>query len=265
MHGNGRTGLEFSDMSGHNQFMNFKDQLFEGTFLKRYKRFFADIRFKNEIITAHVPNTGSMKGLIETEKPCKFTFIDDPKRTLKYTLQMLKDETSWVGVNTHLPNGIVEEAFNEKQIAHWEEFTEIQREVKISKESRVDIVLKNAKRTHYVEVKNVTMTEGHIAVHADKKSKRHASSAIFPDCKTERGRKHLRELLALTKQGHTAEMLFLVQRTDCETFAPAEQIDPEYAQILKEVKKAGVAVSAYPVEFLDNGIRLDSKNLEILL
>jgi sugar fermentation stimulation protein A len=224
--------------------MDFKDPLFEGTFLRRYKRFFADIKYKGETIVAHVPNTGSMKGLIESERPCKFTFVDDPKRTLKYTLQMVKDESSWVGVNTHLPNAIVAEAFEEKLIAHWHAYTKCQREVKISDESRIDLVLSNDTSTHYVEVKNVTLADTE------------KNLALFPDAKTERGRKHLHELEKLMDQGHTAEMLFLVQRTDCKTFSPAHDIDPAYAKVLKEVMRAGVLVSVYPVDFLENGIKL---------
>lgn len=240
--------------------MRFTDPLFEGTFIKRYKRFFAEIRGQNEIITAHVPNTGSLKGLVENEKPCKFTFNSDPKRTLKYTLQMLKDGGAWVGVNTHLANQIVAEAFADQAIPHWREFTECRREVKISDESRIDLVLNHGERTHFVEVKNVTMVEAHLGDANPQKGR-----ALFPDCKTARGRKHLREMRELIRQGHTAEMLFLVQREDCQTFAPAAQIDPEYAKVLREVKQAGVLVSAYPVEFLPDGIKLNPTPLDILL
>lgn len=229
--------------------MEFKDPLYEGQFIKRYKRFFAEIEYKGEKIVAHTPNTGSMLGLIETPRPCKFTFNDDPKRTLKYTLQMLKDETSWVGVNTMLPNLIVAEAFADGAIEHWRQFTECKREVKISKESRIDLQLKNADHTHFVEVKNVTLAQNEIA--------------FFPDAKTERGRKHLHELEKLLSANVTAEMLFLVQRTDCTTFAPAEHIDAEYAKVLRDVVRAGVAISAYPVEFLPNGIKLKPQKLTV--
>jgi sugar fermentation stimulation protein A len=231
--------------------MEFKDPLFEGKFIKRYKRFFAEIEYRGETIVAHTANTGSMKGLIETPRPCKFTFIDDPKRTLKYTLQMLKTDTSWVGVNTMLPNHIVAEAFTDKAIAHWSHYTEIKKEVKISSESRIDLVLRNTDYTHYVEVKNVTMAEG--------------SKALFPDAKTERGRKHLHELEKLMSKNVTAEMVFLVQRTDCKSFSPAEQIDAAYSKVLKDVVRSGVMVSAYPVDFLANGIKLKPQKLAVEL
>jgi sugar fermentation stimulation protein A len=241
--------------------MEFKERLLEGTFLRRYKRFFAEVNVRtattDQTVVAHVPNTGSMKGLIESARPCKVTLTDDPKRTLKYTLQMLKDENSWVGVNTHLPNAIVAEAFENKVLEHWQKYTECKREVKISADSRIDLVLKNASHSHYVEVKNVTLSE-------TSKCGR-TTRALFPDAKTERGRKHLKELEKLAQQGHTAEMLFLVQRTDCAVFAPAEIIDPEYAKILKEVTRAGVLLSAYPVDFLTNGIKLRPQKLAVEL
>ncbi len=244
--------------------LEFKDPLFEGTFLKRYKRFFAEIKYQGETIVAHVPNTGSMKGLVESERPCRFTFVDDPKRTLKYTLQMLKDDDSWVGVNTHLPNAIVAEAFERKLVEHWAAFTDCRREVKISDESRIDLVLSNATSTHYVEVKNVTMAEKlRGAAQAGGTSAVATNRALFPDAKTERGRKHLNELASLVGKGHTAEMLFLVQRTDCVSFAPAEAIDAAYAKTLREVVAAGVKISVYPVDFSANGISLRPQKIKV--
>lgn len=233
--------------------MKFKDPVYEGLFLKRYKRFFADIRYQNEVVVAHVANTGSMKGLIDSETRCRMTFLDSPTRKLKFTLQALYSGNSWVGINTSLPNGLVKEAFENQKIKRWSEYESIESEVKINKESRLDLRLtgKN-KPDHYVEVKNVTLAENGVA--------------MFPDSITSRGLKHLEELMKLTKSGKTTEMVFVVQRTDCKVFQPAAHIDSEYAEGLKRAKKAGVLMSAYPVTFHDDGIELDpAQELEISL
>lgn len=233
--------------------MKFKDPVLEGTFLKRYKRFFADIRYNNEVVVAHVANTGSMKGLLTSETRCRMTYLDSPTRKLKFTLQALHDGNSWVGINTALPNGLVREAFENKKIMHWLGYETIASEVKINKESRLDHKLSSpGKPDHFIEVKNVTLAENGVA--------------RFPDSVTARGLKHLGELAKLIDEGFTAEMVFVVQRTDCAVFEPAHDIDPEYAKGLAEAKKAGVKLTAYPVEFSDDGIELvTQKEIEIRL
>lgn len=233
--------------------MKFKDPVHEGVFLKRYKRFFADIRYQNEVVVAHVANTGSMKGLIDCETRCRMTYLDSPTRKLKFTLQALYCGDTWVGINTSLPNGLVKEAFENKKIAAWSEFATIESEVKINKESRLDLRLSGPGKTHhYVEVKNVTLAENGVA--------------MFPDSVTTRGLKHLDELVKLVDSGVTAEMVFVIQRTDCKSFEPAHNIDTEYAKGLARAKQAGVLLSAYPVDFSDDGIELNTnRKIEIRL
>lgn len=242
--------------------MKFTELLQEGIFLKRYKRFFADIRIGQDIHVAHVPNTGSLKSCLFPEIPCRYTESSNPERKLKFTLYALKTATSWVGVNTSISNALVEEVFTEKLNPKWKNFDHSQREVKISKETRFDMVLwsskdhpklekvteKELKQTplHFIEVKNVTLAED--------------GTAQFPDAVTERGQKHIRELMKLMKMGHTAELVFTVQREDCKSFQPADHIDEDYGKLLREAVEKGLIVSAWPCEFSEQEIKLNPKN-----
>lgn len=230
--------------------MKFQEPLLEGILLKRYKRFFADIKFENKTLIAHVPNTGSLLGVVETGAPCRFTMNSDPNRKLKATLQMIQVGKTWVGVNTQLPNKLVLEAYENNVIEHWRQYDSIQPEYKLNAKTRLDFALfKNdpAKKTcHFVEVKSVTMAQD--------------ETALFPDAVTSRGLKHLQELEDLCKAGHSAEMLYLVQRNDCRNFDIATDIDAEYGEGLLKAKKAGLIVSAYTVRIESDGIELDFKN-----
>ena len=226
--------------------MKFKDPVFEGVFVKRYKRFFADIRLKNQTVVAHVANTGSMKGLVEKETPCLVTFNDSPERKLKYSLQALRADQTWVGINTSWPNHLVKEAFDLKKIKKWQMYSEIRQEVKINSETRLDLQLTSPKQKPlYVEVKNVTLARDGVA--------------LFPDAVTSRGLKHLNELIEIVKSGHRAEMVFVIQRTDCDTFSAAADIDPEYAKGLTKAALSGVEISAYSVNFGDAEIALNTE------
>lgn len=246
--------------------MKFEQTLSEGLFQKRYKRFFTDIEFQGETITAHCPNTGSMMGLKEPGQACLFSTTDDPKRKLKHTLQMVKAPKSWVGVNTGLPNKLVAELFNNQPLKHWQKYDSLQAEVKINDKSRIDLVLWNSKNhpdikkwnhknlntpLHLIEVKNVTLAKEGVA--------------YFPDAVTTRGQKHLQELIELTEKGFSCEMVFVIQRSDCETFAAARDIDPDYSQLLKEAKKAGVKISALPCQMSKKEIRLLPEPLKLKL
>lgn len=238
--------------------MKFTELLQEGIFVKRYKRFFADIRIGSDVHVAHVPNTGSLKSCLFPEIPCRYTESSNPERKLKYTLYALKTETSWVGVNTSISNALVEEVFTEQLNPKWKKFDRVQREVKISKETRFDMVLWSSKEhpdlqkvtekelkitpLHFVEVKNVTLAEDGIAQ--------------FPDAVTERGQKHIRELMKLMKMGHTAELVFTVQREDCKTFSPADHIDEDYGKLLREAAEKGLIISAWPTVFTEQEITL---------
>lgn len=241
--------------------MKFTHKLQEGIFLKRYKRFFADIEFKGQQITAHVPNTGSLKSVNNPGQPCLFSESDNPERKLKFTLEMIKSPNgSWVGVNTATPNAVVKETLQQvvgrhKEVvgpfAYWASFDEVKPEYKISAETRLDFALKKSgsDKFHFIEVKNVTLAEG--------------ITAKFPDAVTERGQKHLRELMALTEQGHSAEIIFTIQRHDCGVFSPADDIDPEYGRLLREAQQKGVRISPLVVDLTPTSAELSETVLPV--
>ncbi len=232
--------------------MEFKKSLQEGIFLKRYKRFFADIKWNGEIITAHVANTGSLKTCSEPNSLCLFTVHDDPKRKLKYSLEMIKATTgSWVGINTAVPNSLVKKALTDKILTHWQAWDEVRPEFKINDETRLDFRLSKNNKHHFIEVKNVTLGRD--------------GQAQFPDAVTTRGQKHLRELMDLMAAGHGAELVFVVQREDCTEFSPADDIDPEYGKLLRQAAKKGLRITALSTKLSTEGIRLTGEVLKIRL
>ena len=167
--------------------MKFKERLLQGTFDKRYKRFFVDIKYKNRIITGHCPNSGSMMGLLNKGNKVWFSESDKPARKLKYTLEIIEVEKKLVGINTLSSNKIVSEALNQKKIKSLVKFNNIRAEVKFSKKSRFDFLVSNNKEKCFLEVKNVTLV-------------RKEKIAEFPDAITSRGTKHLKELCAAKKK-----------------------------------------------------------------
>jgi sugar fermentation stimulation protein A len=208
-----------------------------GTFIRRYKRFFADVIVDGRTMVAHVPNTGSLKTCLFPDAECVVSESANPERKLKATLHFVKTPRGWAGVNTALPNALVHEAWSAGQISAWRGLRAARREYKISKESRIDLVLapdeellQSGQRLHHVEVKNVTYAED--------------ETARFPDAVSERGQKHLRELMRLKHEGHGAELVFVVQREGCTVFAPADHIDPEYGRLLRQARDKGVVLRA---------------------
>lgn len=228
--------------------------MLEGKFLKRYKRFFADFELNGKLEVAHVANTGSMKSCNLPGSACLVSPSSNPERKLKFTLEAIKAPTgSWVGVNTSRPNQMVKKAFEEKLFPHWKVFDHIQAEVKINSETRLDFLLSNEKTKRYVEVKNVTLAE----------SINGQLWALFPDAVTERGQKHLKELMHLMDQGFEAEIVFIVQRQDCQGFAPADKIDPEYGKLFRLACEKGLVVSAFQVDISPEGFKLTAKQLKV--
>ena len=219
-----------------------------GRLIKRYKRFFADVKLDSgEVVTAHCPNTGSMMGLLTEGNIVYLSKTDNEKRKLKYTLEIIKVQDACVGVNTHKANRIVEEGIVEKKISTLGKKYDFRREVKYGKNSRIDFLITNKKGEEiYLEVKNVTL------------SKR-KGIAEFPDAVTERGSKHLLELIDVVKKKRRAIMLFLIQRDDCKKFRIAEEIDTTYKKNIIKAKQAGVEILCYSCSFVRNNIELDKK------
>jgi sugar fermentation stimulation protein A len=205
--------------------------LLEGTLLRRYKRFFTDIELMDgSVVIAHTPNTGSMKQCAIAGYKVLISESDNPQRKLKYTLELIKVGDYWVDTHTQRTNRVVEEALRNNWIKSLEDFR-VQAEYKFG-ESRIDFYLEKADTKALVEVKNVTLCC-------------RETTACFPDAVTTRGQKHLRELLAAKQQGYRAAIFFLVQRSEATEFSPADDIDPEYGRLLREVVAEGVEVLAY--------------------
>lgn len=254
--------------------MKFKKKLLEGVLLQRYKRFFADIEYQGEKLTIHVPNTGSLKGVIEKNQRqlCWFSLHGDSTKKLKGTLEAVQTTSgAWVGVNTMHPNKIVAEAIQNSiasgqcHFSHWSEYAFYKPEYKISKSTRLDGVfykneddLQSPKaKKHFIEIKNTTLVDTINRPGGD-------NLALFPDAVTERGQKHLREMIELMKQGHRAELIFTIQRTDVTAFAAAKDIDPEYAKLLWQAKKTGLIISPVLVTLNPSEIFLTKNRLDVL-
>ncbi len=222
-------------------------ELIPGTLLKRYKRFLADVRLETgEIVTAHCPNTGSMKGCAEPGRTVYLSSHNNPKRKYKYTWELIAMPTSLVGVNTLVPNRLVFKSIDQKLIPELSEYNSIRREVKIGEHSRIDMMLSDAggKRC-YVEIKNCTLVSEGIA--------------RFPDAVTSRGLKHIIELENLAGAGHRCMMFYFIQRMDAQVFQPADHIDPAYGRRLRQAAENGIEILAYDVRIDLQGIELNKK------
>lgn len=208
-------------------------KLIHGKLIKRYKRFLADIILDDgSEITAHVPNSGAMTSCIEQNCDVWVTFHNDPKRKLKYTLELTKIDENLICTNTNIANKIAVEAINNGVIEELKGYDSLKTEQKYGQNSRIDILLENEDKKCFVEVKSVSLrlSDDFLA---------------FPDAVTSRGTKHLKELEEMVKQGHRAVMLYVIQRTDDLPFKLACQIDKKYCEVFKEVTKNGVEVLVY--------------------
>ena len=226
--------------------MNFKNKLISGQLIKRYKRFFVDIRIKSQIITAHCPNTGSMGGLLKKGNKVWLSKSDNPNRKLKYTLEIIEDEKSKVGVNTHSANKIVKHALQNNLIKQFKNILEIKAETKFGANTRFDFLINNKNNKAFIEVKNVTLS-------------RKKKLAEFPDAVTSRGLKHIKELINASKRNYKIYILFLIQRNDCESFTIAKDIDPKYANALGKAIKNKLNILCYDCKFTSKGIKLNKQ------
>lgn len=230
----------------------------EAVFQKRYKRFFADVKIDGKVEIAHVANTGSLKSVLADGRAALVLPSTNPERKLKWTLVALKSPAgSWVGIDTSRPNALLKQVANEGLCADWKDYSDFQPEVKINEKTRLDGVFSHGKKKVYIEVKNVTLAGGDYA--------NGKGQARFPDAVTERGQKHLREMMQLMEKGHACELIFAVQRTDCAEFAPADDIDPEYGKLLREAISKGLKVSPWLVEVTAEGVRYTGKTLPVRL
>ena len=226
--------------------MNFENKLISGHFIKRYKRFFVDVKIKDKLITAHCPNTGSMLGLLKKGNKVWLSKSNNPKRKLKYTLQIIEDKKIKVGVNTHLTNKIVLHALKNNLVKEFDKKIQIKPEIKFGSNTRFDFLITKKNFKAFIEVKNVTLS-------------RINGLAEFPDAVTTRGLKHINELINASKMGYKIFILYLIQRNDCESFKIAEDIDPEYSNSLTKAIKKKLKILCYDCKFSSKGIKLNQK------
>lgn len=225
--------------------MRYARPLVEGRLLRRYKRFLADVQLPGGVVTAACPNTGSMMGCLDAGNRVWLSESDSATRKYRHTWELVEVGTTIVGINTGLPNALVAEAIADGTIAELAGYASLRREVKFGEEgSRVDMLLEDpAREPCYVEVKNVTAA-------ADK------GIALFPDCVSERGSKHLRELIRLRARGLRPVQVYCVQRGDVREVRPADGIDHEYGRMLREAIAEGVEVLAYRAEVTPGEVRI---------
>ncbi len=222
--------------------MKFINSLIKGKLIKRYKRFFADVEVNNKVVTAHCPNTGSMLGLLNKGNDVWISKADDPKRKLKYTLEMIKSNQKIIGVNTHRANRIVEHGLKNKLFKEFRSIKNIKPEFKYSDDTRFDFLCDK----NLIEVKNVTLF-------------RKKDVAEFPDAITSRGSKHLKKLTESINLGYKPYVLFLVQIQNISKFKIAKDIDSDYYNNFIEAKKNGLKFIAYRCKLNSKEIIVEKK------
>jgi sugar fermentation stimulation protein A len=225
--------------------MIYKDIILKGTLIKRYKRFFADVKVNNETLTTYCPNTGSLKGLLDEGNEVLVAKVDNPKAKLKYRLEAIRSNDVFVGINTSLPNLIISESIVNKKLLK-EFIGTLRREVKYGVNSKIDILLEENNHKIFIEIKSVTMS-------------REKGIAEFPDSITSRGSKHLIELSKTVNSNTSCYLIYLIQRPDIKSFRIAKDIDKEYYENYLLAKKAGVNFLAYRCKISSKEIKVKKK------
>ena len=226
--------------------MEFTKSLVKGKLIRRYKRFFVDVKLDKETVTAHCANTGSMKGLLDEGNEVYLLPNNNPKRKLKYGLEIIKTRKNLVGVNTHMANKITQHALENNLIKELKNNDLIKPEVFFNKETRFDFLIEKNRQESFIEVKNVTLF-------------RDKDTAEFPDAVTSRGSKHLLTLIDAIKKGYKSYLIFLVQIQNMNKFKIAKDIDAEYYSNYNKAKKAGVNFLAYRCDISSKKIFIDKK------
>ena len=232
--------------------MDFPDPLIRGRLVKRYKRFMADVILdSSETVTAHCANTGAMLGVQDPGSEVWLSPARNPDRKLKFTWELIRIGDGLVGINTAHPNKIVADAIESGRIPELAGYATLKREVKYGENSRIDILLSDDDKPDcYVEIKNVHLM-------------RTLGLAEFPDSVSTRAAKHQDELANMVKQGARAVIMYLCQREDCDSFALAADIDPDYAAAAAAARDTGVEALCYACNLTPTAItterRLDIK------
>lgn len=216
--------------------------MIKAIFIQRKNRFCASVEVAGEIKEAHVANSGRLKELLKPGKVVYLVEKNEPHRSTKYDLELVEHNNRLVSVDARIPNTVVSEAINDGQLIEFSGYTVARREIKYG-DSRLDILLANSQMNKfYVEVKSATLVENNVA--------------RFPDAPTERGARHLEELLRAVKEGHRAAVVFLIQRDDAEAFSPNDMTDPKFGLILRKVVDAGVEAYAFKCEITLDEVKI---------
>lgn len=226
-------------------------ELLPGRLLRRYKRFLADIELADgQIITVHCPNSGSMKGCALPGSPVLLSLSSNPSRKYPYTWELVQADGVWVGINTSLTNRLAREGIENGTVVELSGYDCLRGEVPYGEHSRLDFMLSGERGDCFIEVKNVTLVDGH--------------RALFPDAVTTRGQKHLRDLMEIVAAGKRGVIFFVVQRGDALLVSPEERIDPEYGRLLRLAVASGVEAIAYQAVVTPAEIKL-SHRLPVIL
>lgn len=234
--------------------MRLPQPLLRGRLVSRYKRFFADVLLDDgREVTAHCPNPGAMLGLNAPGLGVWLSASDNPKRKLAFTLEMVEDAGALVGVNTMHPNRLVAEALMHGAIPELAGYPSVRPEVRYGEASRVDFLLESPDRPRcWLEIKNCNgnnrRAEKHWLEVKNCHFMREPGLAEFPDCVAARSARHMDELANMVRQGDDATVLWVIQRTDCEAFTVARDIDPAFANAVERATDAGVQVLCYVCE-----------------
>ena len=230
--------------------MHFTDKLVTGRLVQRYKRFLADVELDDgTIVTAHCANPGAMTGLNMPGLDVWLSPNRSPTAKLDWRWELVRVDGHLIGINTARPNAIVEEAIANDRIAELQGYADMRREVRYGENSRIDILLEDTNRPPcYVEVKNV---------HLRRPEGANPQAAEFPDSVTKRGAKHLVEMSNMVATGARAVMVYLVQRSDCDHFRIAADIDPTYASGLARAREANVEAICYVCRIETDGIEVE--------
>jgi len=218
-----------------------------GTLIRRYKRFLADIRLADgSELTVHCPNPGSMTGTQKPGSAVRCSTHDSPKRKLRHTLEMIRVGRTWVGLHAVKANAITKRALETNAYTPFAGYEKIESEVSVPEGSRFDFLLSDhptRREPCWIEVKSVTLC-------SDRRAR-------FPDAITTRGRRHLEHLIARKRSGERAALLYIVQRADADSVEPADDIDPDYGEKLREAAAAGVEIHALGTRIQADRIRVE--------
>ena len=218
--------------------------LFKGHLEERINRYLASVNIDGNTILCFVPNPGRMLELLIPGKKVVLKEAGNKNRKTSYDLIGVYHEGQIVSIDSRVPNKLTYEALKDRKIPELDGYETIKKEYSYGK-SRLDFLLSNGSERCLLEVKSGTLVEN--------------KRALFPDAPTERGRRHLRELIQAKKEGMRACVLFIIQRIDAEIFSPNDITDPEFGKVLRHAEKEGVEIFAYTSEFKDNSIILKDK------